>query len=300
MSKTVLIVDDDQTLVVPLKEGLESSGYSVHCAADGGQGVLKAQQVRPDAIILDFYMPGGDGLGAYEALRSDPLTRRTPILFSSAVPMDELRQRVKDDSQTFFLKKPVGLSQILGVLRPLLSSPKTDSPAEFGTAIVKEALSRAAPRFHEFKVRVAYADTDKMGIIYYANYFKYFETGRTELLRSLGVRYRDLEIQRKLFIPVVETGCRYVAPSRYDDLLVVRTWISDIGKASVRFENEIYDEDLGGAKVATGFSRHAVVNDLFRNVKVPDDLRRLLAPYIRPGARDAIGRIRTGAQRIHV
>jgi len=138
----------------------------------------------------------------------------------------------------------------------------------------------AGPKFHEFAVRVTYADTDKMGIIYYANYFRYFEQGRTELLRSLGVRYRDLEVQRKLFIPAVEARCFYLGPSRYDDLLIVRTWISSLGKASVSFDNEIYDKDLGGQKVAKGYSRHAVVNDLWRPARVPEDLRRLMEPYV--------------------
>jgi acyl-CoA thioester hydrolase len=136
------------------------------------------------------------------------------------------------------------------------------------------------PKFFEFQVRVTYADTDKMGIIYYSNYFKYFEEGRTELMRSLGVRYRDLELQRKIYLPAVETGCRYLAPSRYDDLLIVRTWLSSLGIASVRFENEIYDKEHGGRKLARGFSRHAVVNDLWRSTRIPDDLRLLLEPYV--------------------
>ena len=128
-------------------------------------------------------------------------------------------------------------------------------------------------------MRVTYADTDKLGIIYYANYFKYFEQGRTELLRS-GRALPDLEISRKLFLPAVEARCRYLAPSRYDDELVVRTWLSELGKASVVFENEIVDKDLGGKAVARGYSRHAIVNDLWRPSRVPDDLRILLEPYI--------------------
>ncbi len=278
MSKTILIIDDDQTLVAPLKDGLESSGYRVAVAFDGMQGIVQAHQSRPDAIILDYHMPGGGGQTVYERLRKAPGTAKTPIIFSTVVTLDELRARISPSEKTFFLRKPVGFSQILGALHSLLGAPE---PAPAPQAEPPKAKTKARePKCYEFPVRVTYADTDKMGIIYYANYFKYFEAGRTELLRSLGVRYRDLEIQRKLFLPCVEANCRYLAPSRYDDLLVVCTWISELGRASVRFENQIVDKDLGGKVVARGFSRHAVVNDLWRTTRVPDDLRALLQPYV--------------------
>ena len=132
-------------------------------------------------------------------------------------------------------------------------------------------------------MRVTYADTDKMGIIYYANYLKYFEQGRTELLRALGVRYRDLEVQRKIFLPAVEARCQYLAPSRYDDLLTVRTWIARMGRASISFECDMVDKDLAGKVVARGYSRHALVNDLWRTTRMPDDLRVLLAPFVGRG-----------------
>lgn len=138
-------------------------------------------------------------------------------------------------------------------------------------------------RYHEFQVRVSYADTDKMGIIYYANYLKYFEQGRTELLRSLGVSYRDLEVQRKLFLPAVEARCRYLAPSRYDDLLTVRTWIAELGRASVAFECDVLDRGSGAKVVARGYSRHALVDDLWRIARMPDDLRGLMAPFVGRG-----------------
>lgn len=298
MSKTVLVVDDDQTLVVPLKEGLESIGYRVAVAFDGLQGVLQAHQSRPDVIILDFYMPGGGGQSVYERLRQSPDTAATPIIFSTVVSLEEVKSRIRPSPNTYFLRKPVGLNQVISVLNTVLGEkralggPSNQPPFQAVPAPPQEAKPAAPPaprvlrgkgrqpKFHEFSVRVTYADTDKMGIIYYANYFKYFEQGRTELLRSLGVRYRDLEVQRKLFLPCVEARCRYLAPSRYDDLLVVRTWISSLGIASVVFQNDIYDQDLGGRKVARGFSRHALVNDLWRTARVPEDLRLLLEPFI--------------------
>lgn len=281
--KTILIIDDDQTMVAPLKEGLESIGYKIAVAFDGLQGVLQAHQSRPDVIILDFNMPGGGGVSVYERLRKAPDTAKTPIIFSTAVAIEEVKSRITPSPQTFFLKKPISLNQFIAVLNSVLGNAAP--PAMILTAAppapakpVQTAAKK--PKFHEFAVRVTYADTDKMGIIYYANYFRYFEQGRTELLRSLGVRYRDLEVQRKLFIPAVEANCHYLAPSRYDDLLIVRTWISSLGLASISFENEIYDKDLGDKKVARGYSRHALVNDLWRTARVPEDLRRLLEPYV--------------------
>jgi acyl-CoA thioester hydrolase len=290
-AKTVLIIDDDQTLVAPLKDGLESIGYRVAVAFDGVQGVLQAHQARPDVIILDFYMPGGGGRTVYERLRQAVDTRVVPIIFSTVVTLEEVKGQITPSSHTYFLRKPVGLSQVISVLNSVLGENRAALPAAApvpkpaplppaSAPRPRQAPRHKSPKFHEFQVRVTYADTDKLGIIYYSNYFKYFEEGRTELMRSLGVRYRDLELQRKIYLPAVETGCRYLSPSRYDDLLVVRTWLSSMGIASVRFENEIYDQEHGNRRLARGFSRHAVVNDLWRTTRIPDDLRRLLEPYV--------------------
>ncbi len=296
MARTILVVDDDQTLVAPLKDGLESAGYRVAVAFDAAQGLLLAHETRPDLVILDFYMPGADGGSVYERLRAAPDTRDIPVVFSTGLTLEELRGKVKSGAKTFFLKKPVGfqgllavVNQVLGEDRRALSSvilPATSgTPAPAPAAEPAPAPPPPKPRakFHEFEVRVTYADTDKAGIIYYANYLKYLEIGRTELLRSLGVRYRDLEIQRKLFLPAVEARCEYLAPSRYDDLLTVRTWISDLGRASVAFACDVVDKDLGGKVTARAFSRHAAVNDLWRPARLPADLRVRLAPFVGRG-----------------
>lgn len=288
MARTILVVDDDSTLVAPLKDGLESAGYRVAVAFDAAQGLLLAHEARPDLIILDFYMPGGDGGWVYDRLRSRPDTKDVPVLFSTGVTLDELKGKVKPGPRTFFLRKPVGFSGILSVVNQVLGEDRKavgefTLPAPGSNSIpalppVKKAPPKA--RVHEFQVRVTYADTDKAGIIYYANYFKYLEQGRTELMRSLGVRYRDLEIQRKLFLPAVEANCQYLAPSRYDDLLTCRTWLSELGRASVTFQCEVVDKELGGKAVARVWSRHAVVTDLWRPARVPEDLKKLLLPFV--------------------
>jgi len=300
MSRSILVVDDDVTLVAPLKDGLESAGYRVAVAFDATQGLLLAQELRPDLILLDFYMPGVDGGAVYERLRASPLTAGTPVIFSTGLTLDELKGRIKPGAKTFFLRKPVGFSGILSVVNQVLGEDRqaitnvtlpnttgTPPPAPEAPKRAPKAEPEAKPvarkaKNHEFKVRVTYADTDKAGIIYYANYLKYLEQGRTELLRSLGVRYRDLEVSRKLFLPAVTANCEYLAPSRYDDLLTIRTWISELGRASISFACEVVDEELGGKVVARVHSRHAIVTDLWRPARVPADLRVLLAPYVQP------------------
>lgn len=300
MSRTILVVDDDVTLVAPLKDGLESAGYRVAVAFDSTQGLLLANELRPDLIILDFYMPGADGGATYERLRSSPVTSAMPVIFSTGLTLDELKGKIKPGTKTFFLRKPVGFHGILSVVNQVLGEDKqaiknVTLPGGTGTPpppAEKKATERnreevplphagkKRPKFHEFQVRVTYADTDKAGIIYYANYLKYLEQGRTELLRSLGVRYRDLEVQRKMFLPAVSAHCEYLAPSRYDDLLTIRTWISELGRASIAFTCEVVDQELGGKVVARAHSRHAIVTDLWRPARVPSDLRLLLAPFV--------------------
>ncbi len=288
MSRTILIVDDDVTLVAPLKDGLESAGYRVAVAFDSAQGLLLAQELRPDLIILDFYMPGADGGALYDRLRDSPLTSSTPVVFSTGMTLDELKGKIKPGAKTFFLRKPVGFAGVLSVVNQVLGEdrraianvalPSTSGAPPPSRAAVKRPAGK--PKLHEFQVRVTYADTDKAGIIYYANYLKYLEQGRTELLRSLGVRYRDLEVSRKLFLPAVSARCEYLAPSRYDDLLIIRTWITELGRASISFSCEVVDGELGGKVVARAHSRHALVTDLWRPARVPPDLRVLLAPYV--------------------
>jgi acyl-CoA thioester hydrolase len=296
MSRTILIVDDDQTLVAPLKDGLESAGYRIAVAFDAAQGLLQAHEVKPDLIILDFYMPGGDGGWVYERLRAAPDTRDIPVVFSTGLTLEELRTKVKSGTRTYFLKKPVGFSGILSIVNQVLGENRqaimgaelpaaeaAPTPAPPAEPTASRHPPKPKARYNEFDVRVTYADTDKLGIIYYANYLKYFEQGRTELMRGLGVRYRDLEIQRKLFLPAVEARVQYLAPSRYDDLLTVRTWIAEMGRASISFECDVVDKDLGGKMCARGFSRHAIVNDLWRTTRIPGDLRILLSPYVGQG-----------------
>ena len=128
---------------------------------------------------------------------------------------------------------------------------------------------------HEIRLRVRYADTDTMQVVYYANYFVWFETGRVELLRSRGVVYRDLE-KIGSFIPVVEAGARYMSPARFDDELLVRTKLARIGNSSMRFENEVYklpEMEL----LCTGHTVHVLVGSDGKPRQIPPELRSRLS-----------------------
>lgn len=92
---------------------------------------------------------------------------------------------------------------------------------------------------HEIQVRVRYTDTDPMGFLHHANYFVYFEMGRTELLRASGGNYRRME-EQGLFVVVVKAECRYFRPARYDDVLRVRTTIARVSRAKIEHQYQIY------------------------------------------------------------
>ncbi|MFQ5905824.1 MAG: acyl-CoA thioesterase [bacterium] len=123
----------------------------------------------------------------------------------------------------------------------------------------------------ETEIRVKYADTDQMGVVYYSKYLEYFEVGRTELLRELGVPYRHLE-SAGIHLPVVECACRYRRPARYDDVLTIVTSATDIGRASIRMEYEIYRKG-DSSLIASGFTRHASVDSNGKPVLMPDAIR---------------------------
>ncbi|MBL0059476.1 MAG: acyl-CoA thioesterase [Elusimicrobia bacterium] len=127
---------------------------------------------------------------------------------------------------------------------------------------------------HEMDFRVSYADTDRMGVVYYANYLVLFERGRTELMRGLGVRYRDLE-EQGLFLPAMEAQVKYLAPAHYDDLLKIRTWISALGRASITFEYELHNADSGKV-MARGSTKHPFVDKSWKPVAIPSPIRETL------------------------
>ena len=123
-------------------------------------------------------------------------------------------------------------------------------------------------------VRVRYAETDKMGVAYYANYFVWFEVGRCELLRSLGHTYRGLETQG-LMLPVIEAGCEYRDSARYDDNLDIATTGSLLSPVRVEFRYHVSRSD--GTSLATGRTVHAAVDASGRPRRLPADMRAVFA-----------------------
>jgi acyl-CoA thioester hydrolase len=132
--------------------------------------------------------------------------------------------------------------------------------------------------WHDTLLRVRYSETDKMGIVYYANYLIWFEIGRAEFCRARGFSYRDMEENDDAFLVVAESYCRYKAPAFYDDELLVRTHIAEMRRRSLRFGYEIVrvsDDQI----IAEGETGHVVTDTNGRVRSFPEGyVQRLLAP----------------------
>ena len=128
---------------------------------------------------------------------------------------------------------------------------------------------------HTINVRVRYAETDKMGVVYHANYFVWFEIGRCEQLRTIGSSYRDLE-SSGIMLPVIEAHCDYRAPARYDDELAVKTWGELLSPVRLAFRYEV-SRPADGTVNATGRTVHAVVDRSGKPCRLPDRIRGLLS-----------------------
>ena len=125
---------------------------------------------------------------------------------------------------------------------------------------------------HRILYRVIYGDTDQMGVMYHANYFRLFEIGRNEYFRGRGVLYRDME-KKKIFLPVKEAWCDYIAGARYDDLLEIRCDIQKSSRSSLLFQYEVF---RGNELLARGTTRHAFVDDSGRVIRLSPEEFALL------------------------
>jgi acyl-CoA thioester hydrolase len=123
------------------------------------------------------------------------------------------------------------------------------------------------------RFRVRYAETDKMGVVYYANYLVWFEVGRCEWLRAAGWTYAGLEREGTV-LPVIEAHCDYQAPTRYDDEIHVRTRGTLLSPVRVRFDYEVWAEGAEGP-AAVGYTVHAAVGVQGRPRRLPEHVRRL-------------------------
>jgi acyl-CoA thioester hydrolase len=128
-------------------------------------------------------------------------------------------------------------------------------------------------------IRVIYGDTDQAGIVYYANYLRWFEAGRNEYIRAQGLRYRDFEERFSLRLPVAEAGVSYRSPALYDDVVTVETTLAEVRRASARFAYRIV---RGDELLATGHTVHACVDLEGRVRRMPPELLARLGAGAEP------------------
>jgi len=126
---------------------------------------------------------------------------------------------------------------------------------------------------HKIEHSVIYGDTDAGQVVYYANYFRWFESGRREIMRSLKIDYIGLN-KKNIITPVVEAHCNYFHPARYDDVVVVETKIAGIKEKSIKFENRVFrkkDRKL----LAEGYTINVFVDKKkMKSIKIPDGIRK--------------------------
>jgi acyl-CoA thioester hydrolase len=121
----------------------------------------------------------------------------------------------------------------------------------------------------EVRLRVRYAETDQMGVVYHANYLVWMEMGRVELCRESGLRYRDLEEKEGILLAVAEASCRFLFPARYDEEVVVLTSIEQASPRLVRFSYEMVAAE-SGKKLASGLTTHVFCTKELRPCKLPE------------------------------
>jgi len=131
------------------------------------------------------------------------------------------------------------------------------------------------------RIRVRYAETDQMGVVYYANFFIWFEIGRVELLRQLGFQYKEMEIDDDCHIPVVDATCRYKSPARYDDELLLETTVLALRRTVIKFGYRLLrSENDALTLLAEGETTHVTVNRSMRKVRLPQKYVAVLEQFL--------------------
>ena len=128
--------------------------------------------------------------------------------------------------------------------------------------------SNHQPAINETRLRVRYAETDQMGVVYHSNHLIWFEVGRVELMRQMGFSYRDMEREDGFYIAVAEVRCRYRAPVYYDEEVVVRTRINTVRESVIKFSYELARANTG-TLLAEGETTHIVTNSEIKVSTLP-------------------------------
>jgi len=126
---------------------------------------------------------------------------------------------------------------------------------------------------HQTHIRVRYAETDQMGVVYYANYLVWMEVGRVEYCKAVGFRYKDMELEDGVLLAVIEAQCRYLFPARFDEDVIIETRVAEANTRIVSFGYEMRLVD--GRKLATGSTRHIFCNREMKPVRLPAKYRAL-------------------------
>jgi len=135
-------------------------------------------------------------------------------------------------------------------------------------------------KYFDNEIRIRYAETDQMGVSYYGNHFIWFEESRTEYFRARDILYTDCEKQG-IYLPVIEAHCRYHSPTQYDDLIICRTWVSEIRKTSLKFSYQIFNK-RNDQLVSEGWTAHVFADKSFKPVKIPEDIRKVVEVIEKP------------------
>lgn len=125
----------------------------------------------------------------------------------------------------------------------------------------------------ETTIRVRYAETDQMGVVYYANFFVWFEVARVELMRQMGFNYKQMEIKDDSFVVVAKAACTYKRPAKFDDVLRLRTCVTESHSRTITFAYEVLN-DLTSQLIATGETLHVICDRNGRPKSLPDKYRK--------------------------
>jgi acyl-CoA thioester hydrolase len=126
----------------------------------------------------------------------------------------------------------------------------------------------------ETRLRVRYAETDQMGVVYYANYLVWMEVGRVDLCKACGFNYRDIEREDGVFFAVAEASCRYRSPAKFDDEVIVKTWVEQANTRIVIFAYEMRLAE-NDRVLATGTTRHVFVTREMHRTRLPEKYRAM-------------------------
>jgi acyl-CoA thioester hydrolase len=122
---------------------------------------------------------------------------------------------------------------------------------------------------HETRFRARYAETDQMGVVYYANYLVWMELGRAEYCRAAGIRYKEMEAQDRILLAVVDAHCRYIHPAHYDEEIVVATSIARANRRMIEFHYRIREASTA-RELAEGETKHIFLSPAMKPVKLPE------------------------------